>query len=68
VVDHHILRSIYFHDPHGIALEASWWTVSPGHLDFRPDDTELFTDPNPVAAVDELASGGLLSTPTTRLG
>lgn len=68
VVDHHILRSIYFHDPHGIALEASWWTVSLGHLDFRPDDTELFTDPNPVAAVDELASGGLLSTPTTWLG
>ncbi|GIS99240.1 MAG: hypothetical protein CM1200mP26_09530 [Acidimicrobiales bacterium] len=27
VVDHHILRSIYFHDVNGIALEASWWTT-----------------------------------------
>jgi len=67
VVDHHILRSIYFHDPHGIALEASWWTVGSDRLGFQPDDPELFTDPDPVAAVDELASGGLLSTPTTRL-
>jgi len=67
VVDHHILRSIYFHDPHGIALEASWWTVGSGHLAFRPDDLQLFTDPDPVAAVHEMASGGLLSTPTSRL-
>ncbi len=67
VVDHHILRSIYFHDPHGIALEASWWTVGRDHLGFRPYDAELFADPAPVAAVDELAAGGLWSTPTTRL-
>ena len=30
IVDHDILRSIYFHDPNGIALEASWWTVDGG--------------------------------------
>ena len=27
VVDHTIVRSIYFTDPHGIALEASWWAI-----------------------------------------
>jgi catechol 2,3-dioxygenase-like lactoylglutathione lyase family enzyme len=25
VVDHQVMRSIYFTDPNGIALEASWW-------------------------------------------
>ena len=27
VVDHGFIRSIYFTDPNGIALEASWWVV-----------------------------------------
>ncbi len=27
VVDHGFIRSIYFSDPHGMALEASWWTA-----------------------------------------
>ena len=32
VVDHGFIRSIYFTDPNGIALEASWWTYDPtGH-------------------------------------
>ncbi len=67
VVDHSILRSIYFHDPNGIALEASWWTIDGQALAFKPDDPQLFADPDPVAAVAELAEGGLQSTPTTRL-
>ena len=25
IVDHGFVRSIYFTDPNGIALEASWW-------------------------------------------
>ena len=25
VVDHGFIRSVYFTDPNGIALEASWW-------------------------------------------
>src|SRR3954451_11453796 len=28
-VDHVFVRSIYFHDPSGIALEASWWVYDP---------------------------------------
>src|SRR3990170_8264437 len=27
VIDHGFLRSVYFSDPSGIALEASWWTL-----------------------------------------
>jgi len=67
VVDHQVLRSIYFHDPHGIALEASWWTVDAGNLGFHPEDPVLFADPDPVPAVAELADGELRSTPATRL-
>ena len=67
VVDHQILRSIYFHDVNGIALEASWWTTGGRDLGFRPDDQEMFADPDPVPAVAELAGDGLSSTPTTRL-
>jgi len=67
VVDHRVLRSIYFHDPHGIALEASWWTVDADGLAFRPEDPILFADPDPVPAVVELAEGDLLSIPATRL-
>ena len=29
VVDHGFIHSIYFNDPNGIALEASWWVVDP---------------------------------------
>ena len=29
VIDHGFVRSIYFNDPNGIALEASWWVVDP---------------------------------------
>ena len=67
VVDHQILRSIYFHDVNGIALEASWWTSDSDSLGFRPDDPELFADPVPVPSVAELAGDGLASTPSTRL-
>ncbi len=66
VVDHGILRSIYFHDPNGIALEASWWVREPtGRIDYS--DPELYSDPSPVPAVAELAAGHLNSTPTTHL-
>ena len=27
VIDHGFIRSIYFSDPNGMALEASWWTL-----------------------------------------
>ncbi len=69
VVDHSIVRSIYFTDPNGIALEASWWVIDPTGRDAAYDGTAgLFTDADPVAAVRELAATGELSwTPTTGL-
>jgi hypothetical protein len=67
VVDHGFIQSIYFTDPNGIALEASWWVEDPTGRD-ADYDGDLFADPVPVPAVDELAaSGELASTPTTRL-
>ena len=67
VVDHGILRSIYFHDPNGIALEASWWVTDPTGRPTDYRDTETFADPDPVAAVHELEGDGLTSVPPTRL-
>jgi hypothetical protein len=68
VVDHDIVRSIYFSDPNGIALEASWWAVD---ITGRPadySDERTFADPHPVPAVEELRrDGALASTPETRL-
>jgi catechol 2,3-dioxygenase-like lactoylglutathione lyase family enzyme len=69
VVDHGFIKSIYFTDPSGIALEASYWTVDPtGHAELSLDDSRFFGDPNPVPAVAELrANGQFDSTPNTRL-
>lgn len=68
VVDHGIIRSIYFTDPNGIALEASWWVVDPTGRDADLVDGRLFADPDPVQAVRELLDAGELSTvPTTVL-
>ncbi len=69
VVDHQIMRSIYFTDPNGIALEASWWVVDPTGRDGSYEGTDgLFTDADPVPALRELAATGELAwTPTTGL-
>jgi catechol 2,3-dioxygenase-like lactoylglutathione lyase family enzyme len=69
IVDHGFLRSIYFTDPNGIALEASWWVVDPTGRDASYDGTDgLFTDTDPVPAVRELSvTGDLAWTPTTEL-
>jgi catechol 2,3-dioxygenase-like lactoylglutathione lyase family enzyme len=69
LVDHGFMRSIYFTDPNGISLEASWWVIDPTGrpADFAGADG-LFTDTDPVAAVRELADQGDLAwTPTTVL-
>lgn len=67
-VDHDTMRSIYFTDPNGIALEASWWVVDATGRDADYGDDRLFADDDPVAAVRELmASGELSSTPETML-
>lgn len=67
VVDHTVMRSIYFTDPNGIALEASWWVIDGTGRNYNPSDADRFRDPNPVPAVAELANGGLHSLPKTAL-
>ncbi|MCU1449362.1 MAG: hypothetical protein JWP02_1532 [Acidimicrobiales bacterium] len=68
VVDHDIVRSIYFTDPNGIALEASWWALDVTGRPADYTDGRVFADPHPVAAVEELRRDGhLTSTPVTRL-
>ncbi len=60
VVDHGFIRSIYFSDPHGMALEASWWTLDATGRPADYGDRRLFADDNPVAAVAELRDSGTL--------
>jgi len=68
VVDHTIVRSVYFTDPNGIALEASWWAVDATGRSADYDDKDLFADPDPVPAVRELREHGhVLSKPGTSL-
>lgn len=67
VVDHGLMRSIYFTDPNGIALEASWWVKNPTGQAPTSNDAR-YSDPDPVPAVRELlASGDLEALPATRL-
>jgi catechol 2,3-dioxygenase-like lactoylglutathione lyase family enzyme len=68
VVDHGFLRSIYFSDPSGIALEASWWVIDPTGRPADYSDTRLFSDADPVPAAVELRDqGAVQSIPATRL-
>jgi catechol 2,3-dioxygenase-like lactoylglutathione lyase family enzyme len=67
VIDHGFVRSIYFTDPNGIALEASWWVRDATRANDYGDQM-LFSDPDPVSSVRELMnSGDVASTPTTGL-
>ena len=68
VVDHGIMRSIYFTDPNGIALEASWWTLDATGRPTDYADDRFFSDQDPVPAFVELReTGAVASTPPTRL-
>ena len=68
VVDHGFVRSVYFTDPNGIALEASWWALDATGRAADYDDPRLFEDPDPVPAVAELRrTGEVASTPRTQL-
>jgi catechol 2,3-dioxygenase-like lactoylglutathione lyase family enzyme len=68
VIDHGFVRSIYFTDPNGIALEASWWVTDPTGRTPDYTDEGLFSDPDPVPAVRELAElGEVAATPATTL-
>jgi catechol 2,3-dioxygenase-like lactoylglutathione lyase family enzyme len=68
VVDHGVMHSVYFTDPNGIALEASWWVKDATGRPADLTDRDLFADPDPVPAVRELMANGVLaSTPRTKL-
>src|SRR3954447_6421705 len=54
VIDHGTVRSIYFTDPFGIALEASHWVDDATGCDADYGDERFFADPSPVPAVQEL--------------
>jgi hypothetical protein len=68
VVDHGFIRSIYFSDPNGMALEASWWTLDATGRPADYGDQRLFADEDPTPAVLELRDSGELDhTVSTRL-
>ncbi len=68
VIDHGFLRSVYFSDPNGIALEATYWTLDATGRPADYGDRRLFADEDPVAAVTELDRDGRLShLPATHL-
>lgn len=68
IVDHGFVRSIYFTDPSGIALEASWWVTDPTGRDAAYADPGLFADHDPPPAVRELYETGDVSwVPPTKL-
>ena len=54
VIDHGGVRSVYFSDPNGIALEASWWVADPTGRPSDYADDRFFRDPHPVPAIEEL--------------
>lgn len=67
VVDHGLLKSIYFTDPNGIALEASWWVDNPTGKAPESGD-KRFADTDPVLAVQELMeTGQIRDLPATKL-
>ncbi|MFA5886059.1 MAG: hypothetical protein WDA60_19575, partial [Acidimicrobiia bacterium] len=61
VVDHGFIHSVYFTDPNGIALEASWWVRDVTDESTGDDEDQIFRDPNPVPAVHELRATGTLT-------
>lgn len=68
IVEHKSVRSVYFTDNNGIALEASCWVRDVTGRTTDYDDTEIYADPDPVPAIRELRStGALTSVPATRL-
>jgi hypothetical protein len=67
VVEHAVMRSIYFTDPNGIALQASYWVVDGTGREFDAADGNRFLDPDPVPAFAELTAGSVRTLPTTTL-
>ena len=58
VVDHQILRSVYFTDPNGIALEATYWVKDPTVQEPDYANPEMFSDPDPVPSARPAVKAG----------
>jgi len=67
IVDHGQIKSVYFTDSNGIALEASYWVIDGTDRPMDADDERFFEDPDPVPAVAQLAAGHLADLPRTSL-
>ncbi len=68
LVDHGFVQSVYFTDPNGIALEASYWVVDPTGRAPDFEDGTMFLDSDPVPAVREIQeTGTVASVPHTGL-
>ena len=67
VVDHGLMRSIYFTDPNGIALEASWWSEDPTLTHPTTPTTRTSRTPTRCRRSHELRAGGLRAIPRTTL-
>ena len=65
VVDHGFIRSIYFTDPNGIALEASWWALdATGRpADYGDDRLVLGPEPGPRRERDPRPRPGRVGPP-----
>jgi catechol 2,3-dioxygenase-like lactoylglutathione lyase family enzyme len=69
IVEHNSVHSVYFTDNNGIALEASCWVRDVTGRASDYDDDQIYGDPNPVPALNELRTTGTLATvPSTKLG
>ena len=68
IIDHGAVHSVYFTDPSGIALEASWWVLDATGRAADYGDQPVLRRPGPGPALQELrANGNLTTVPSTRL-
>ena len=61
IVEHSSVHSVYFTDPNGIALEASYWVHDITGQAGGYDDGHVYGDPDPVPALHELRATGALT-------
>ena len=61
LVEHGSVRSVYFTDPNGIALEVSWRVLDATGRPADYEDRRFFADTKPVPALQELQANGDLA-------
>src|SRR4029077_9798559 len=62
-IDHGFIHSIYFTDPNGIALEASFWLLDPTGRPVDYNDERMCSAADPLRAVRECGDRGRLDRP-----